>query len=134
MKIRFNEEWQFLDGNRWVNVTLPHTVRLEAYDVSMHYQGRDRYRKSFTVSESDLSKRLVLEFEAIMQYAEISVNGEIVCRHYGGYLPAYADVTDVVRLGENIIEVLTDNTDAPDIPPGKPYGCIRPTVFILLFL
>ena len=120
MKIRFNEEWQFLEKGTWVDVTLPHTAKVEAYDVSMHYQGRDYYRKRFTVTHEDLACRLVLEFEAVMQYAEIRLNGELVTRHFGGYLPAYADVTDLVRLGENLIEVTADNTDAPDIPPGKP--------------
>ncbi|MBR2466221.1 MAG: DUF4982 domain-containing protein [Clostridia bacterium] len=120
MKIRFNDGWQFLDNGEWTDVTLPHTAKVEEYDVSMHYQGKDRYRKHFSVSGEDLLKRTVFEFEAIMQYAEITVNGVLVCRHFGGYLPAYADVTGILREGDNIIEVLTDNTDAPDIPPGKP--------------
>lgn len=119
MKKLFNDGWQFLEGNEWTGVTVPHTPRIEEYEVYRHFQGKSYYKKSFTLDECDLNKRLVLEFEAIMQYCEIRVNGGEVVKHYGGYLPIYVDITGIARK-ENIVEVMADNSDMPDVPPGKP--------------
>jgi len=119
MKRLFNDGWLFLEDGEWTSVTIPHTPKIEAYDVGIHFQGKSYYKKSFSLDKSDLNKRLVLEFEAIMQYCEIRVNGGEVVRHYGGYLPVYVDITGIAK-AENVVEVMADNSDMPDVPPGKP--------------
>lgn len=119
MKTNFNSDWQFRDGNDWIAVTLPHTPKIEAYDVGMHFQGESHYRKTFHIAPDDLGKRIVIEFEAIMQYCEIRVNGVERARHFGGYLPVYVDITDIAQ-EDNTVEVLADNRDMKDVPPGKP--------------
>jgi len=119
MKTNFNSGWQFRDGDDWIAVTLPHTPKIEAYDVGLHYQGESYYRKTFYIAPENIGQRIVIEFEAIMQYCEIRVNGAEAVRHFGGYLPVYVDITDITQ-EENIIEVLADNRDMTDVPPGKP--------------
>ena len=79
------------------------------------------YRKHFSLPDSLSDKKLFLHFEAIMGKSRVWVNGKEVARHYGGYLPVVADITDVVdREGDNVIAVMTDNSDDPSYPPGKP--------------
>ncbi len=124
MKKSFNDNWLFLDGENATTVSLPHTPKIEAYDVGMNYQGIIRYKKTFNIDKSQSGKRLIVEFEAIMQYCEIKVNGQLATVHYGGYLPVYVDITEIVHEGENTIEVMADNNDIPDIPPGKPLNVL----------
>lgn len=59
------------------------------------------YRKTIGVTDEIQSKRLLLHFGAVDQACKIWVNGICLMRHNGGYLPFYADITDVVQSGEN---------------------------------
>ena len=51
------------------------------------------------------SKRLLLHFGAVDQYAHVYLNGQSVCRHTGGYLPFEADITPFLKEGENSLAV-----------------------------
>ena len=50
-------------------------------------------------------KRWILHFGAVDQYAVVSVNGRVVKRHLGGYLPFSADVTDFLKETGNELTV-----------------------------
>ena len=131
--INFNGEWKFnlgdvngaeqlkFEDSSWEEVILPHTPKIEAVDVSHHYQGICWYRKHFTVDASYLDKKIFIEFEGAMQAADVWINGRHKTTHLGGYLPFTIDITDdVIWQGDNIISVKLDNNDNGDIPPGKP--------------
>ncbi|MCI9421285.1 MAG: glycoside hydrolase family 2 [Dorea sp.] len=49
--------------------------------------------------------RWLLHFGAVDQYAVVSVNGKVVKRHLGGYLPFSVDVTDFLQVGKNELTV-----------------------------
>ncbi len=130
-----NPAWRFHRGNisgadckafadsAWEVVSLPHGVEILPSEASgcVNYQGPVWYRKHFSLPDSLSGKKLFLHFEAIMGKSRVWVNGKEVTRHYGGYLPVVADITDVVdREGDNVIAVMTDNSDDPSYPPGKP--------------
>lgn len=55
----------------------------------------------FAVTEG----RWLLHFGAVDQYAVVSVNGKVVKRHLGGYLPFSVDVTDFLQVGKNELTV-----------------------------
>lgn len=57
---------------------------------------------------------------AIMQLADVWINGEHVIRHAGGYTTFVVDATGFLKAGENELLVRLDNHDNPLIPPGKP--------------
>lgn len=80
-----------------------------------------RYEAAFSVPEGFLppNHRAVLHFGAVDQVAQVRVNGVGVCRHEGGYLPFSADITDVLRPGENQLEVKAVDTLSHDYPYGK---------------
>lgn len=62
------------------------------------------YRRSFTfVKDND---RALLHFGAVDYEAKVSLNGTLVGTHRGGYFPFTFDVTDVVKEGDNILEVV----------------------------
>ena len=77
------------------------------------------YRRRFDAPQAE---RLHLHFGAVDYRATVWVNGEEVAHHEGGHTPFTADITAVVRAGDNEVMVraedpLTDRT----IPRGKQY-------------
>ena len=59
-----------------------------------------------------------------MGKSRVILNGTVVAEHFGGYLPIHAEVTGVLKPGENLLEVWCDNSDDPTYPPGKPQAAL----------
>ena len=110
------------DDREWSAVSLPDGIEYLPVDASgcINYQGEVWYRKRFTPSPEWEGKRLFLYFEGIMGKSRIWVNGKLLKEHFGGYLPVIADVTSVLKYGEeNVVAVWADNSDDISYPPGK---------------
>lgn len=134
----FNKDWQFVkdidsvvnpdlflktykDIN-WKNISLPHTANIEPLVTSQkQWQGTCFYRKFFKISARNKGKQITLKFGAAMHEACVYLNGNLIYKHVGGYLPFIVDITDQIKFGEeNCILVKLNNQDNPVIPPGKP--------------
>lgn len=76
------------------------------------------YRRSFR-SEAEGGERALLCFNGSDYETDVWVNGQHVCRHVGAYGPFSADVTDVLRRGDNVIVVRCIDPFDPTIPRGK---------------
>jgi beta-galactosidase len=119
----------FNDAN-WETVTVPHTVRLEPYDASggRNYQGVAWYRRHFQPLDNWKGQRLLLRFGAAMQVADVWINGKHLTTHYGGYTPFTLDIT--VTFGtDNVLALRLDNSDNPEVPPGKAQNKLDFTYF-----
>ncbi len=79
------------------------------------------YRRVFTVDEADIGGRLLLHFGAVDYRAEVWVNGQSVVRHEGGHTPFTADITGVVRPGEQVLVVRAEDQCDEGQPRGKQY-------------
>lgn len=115
------------DDSSWRVVSLPDGIEYLPTEASggVNYQGEVWYRKHFTLPDSLRGKRLLLHFEAVMGKCRVYLNGQLLTRHYGGYLPVTADLTDSVKWGEeNLLAVWCDNSDDGTYPPGKPQGML----------
>ena len=135
-----NMAWRFLKGDSeaqvwskdfddsgWEVVSLPHGIEYLPVEASgcANYQGIVWYRKHFTPSDELKGKRLFLHFEAIMGKSKVYLNGKLIKKHYGGYLPVIADITDGIEWdSENVIAVKADNSDDPTYPVGKPQSLL----------
>ncbi|MDP4271485.1 MAG: glycoside hydrolase family 2 TIM barrel-domain containing protein [Bacteroidota bacterium] len=137
-KISFNDNWQFrnqedLDqtANRpeekayafrnWETVTLPHTAKVEPLVVVNPWVGISWYKKDFTPEAQWKGRKVFIEFEAVMQQAQVWLNGNLIETHYGGYLPFTIDITRYIEYGKsNRLVVKADNHDDANVPPGKP--------------
>ncbi|MDR0531363.1 MAG: glycoside hydrolase family 2 [Oscillospiraceae bacterium] len=76
------------------------------------------YRRSFRLEA--LSPVTLLHFGAVDESCAISVNGEEVGRHRGGFMPFSFDISKRLRVGENVIEAhVTDPTDTSWVSRGK---------------
>ncbi len=131
----FNEGWRFLlgdakgaeevffDDSKWDVICAPHTARLEPSEASgcRNYQGICWYRKRFTIPSYMIDKNVSVHFEAVMGKQEIYVNGTLVKKHEGGYLPITIDLTSLgLKAGDNcLIAMKADNSDDKNYPPGK---------------
>jgi beta-galactosidase len=120
------------EGAEWEAATLPHTVRLEPRDVSggLNYQGVCWYRKRFRAESQWKGRVVYLKFQGAMQVADVWLNGTHLTTHYGGYLPFTIDISKALRFeGENLLTVRLDNSDNPEVPPGKPQNELDFTYF-----
>lgn len=100
-------------------VALPHTnVVLPWHSFDNHeYQFISNYRKRFVLPEPLNGRRLVVEFDGAMTVSTVFLNGVKLGEHGGGYTPFRFDLTDGVRDGENLLEVVLDSSERPDVPP-----------------
>jgi len=102
-------------------VTVPFPPESHASGVGLELKKGEKlmYRLNVTLPDGFMKDRLLLNFGACDQIAEVFVNNKHVGTHEGGYLPFGFDVTDFFVEGENIISVLvTDDLDN-DYPYGK---------------
>ena len=136
-KLSLNQDWRFFrgdikdadkntfDDSNWEVVCLPHTVRVETADCcgGRNYLGVAWYRKHFYIEKDWTFKKQFIEFQGAKHTADVWINGKHVLTHVGGYIPFTIDISEHTTLeGDNIIVVKVDNSDMPEVLPGKPQG------------
>jgi len=115
------------DDHDWRAIDLPHDWAVElpfVQDPELTGQGSKPlgraypatsigwYRKVFAVPESDLGRRLWLEFDGVFRDSIMVLNGYFLGRELSGYAPFRYDVTDVVNYGgNNVLVVRADATE-----------------------
>lgn len=123
-----NQNWRFCLGGEWKEekvekVCLPHPVTVTPANSSggRNYQGKCIYKKTVFIPEEWRGKKLILEFEGLMGVSDLFINGRAVASHYCGYTPFVIDLSDEMNFGaDNELTVHLDNSDNPEVPPGKP--------------
>lgn len=80
-------------------------------DRLFFYEGTVWFYKKFRLDSSELKEgiRKLLYFGAVNYEAIVYVNGRREGRHVGGFTPFCYDVTDRLKVGENVIIVKVDN-------------------------
>lgn len=99
------------DDSAWSEVVLPHAFNEKeafARDIRELSTGIIWYRKKIRLPPEDSSKAM-LEFEGVRQAAEVWVNGTSVVLSENGVSAFGADITSVLKPGENVIAVRVDN-------------------------
>jgi len=114
--ISFNTGWVFENG---VAVTLPHTaVELPfSYFDERDYQREFTYTKTFVADPAWGDDEVSILFEGAMANASVSLNGEEIAAHKDGYTPFEARLTGKLKAGDNVLTVVIDGAENPDIPP-----------------
>ncbi len=78
------------------------------------------YRRNFTLPNNFNKGRVFINFGAVDQISQVYVNGILVGKNEGGYLPFSFDITSALIGGENELYVLvTDNADSDVYGRGK---------------
>ena len=126
--IRLDNDWIFtpewndgfaLEGGG-EHIRIPHTVK----ELPLHYINPEDYqmvcgyRRMVRISDEWKGKRLFLRFDGCAHIAELFVNGRKTAEHRCGYTGFSAEITDLVRYGEeNAVAVKLNTTEDPSVPP-----------------
>lgn len=104
-------------------IHLPHQVRTLTYNCFSHEETQriSTYAKPFTLTAEQAARRVLVEFDGVMTYFELYVNGRPAGAHKGGYSRSRFEITDLVREGENTLFMMVDSHERDDIPP---FGCV----------
>ena len=133
-KLLWNLNWYFCEGfsdervkcgstDGMEQIHLPHQVKTLTYNCFSHddTQMISTYAKRFTLNAEEAAKRTLVEFDGVMTYFELYVNGHLAGSHKGGYSRARFEITPYVHEGENTLFVMVDSNERNDIPP---FGCV----------
>jgi len=69
------------------------------------------YRRRFAIPQSDLGRKLTLEFDGVFRDAVVMLNGYVIAHNESGYVPFAADISNFLNYGgENVLAVRVDAT------------------------
>jgi len=112
-----SEKWQEITPAQTMEVTVPHVWQNENDDLAL-YTGDSWYFKTFSAEKAKECARII--FEAVDYSCMVWLNGKLLTRNDGGFLPFDVDVTDYLIDGENkLVLKVTDPSDNSEIPIGK---------------
>ncbi len=116
-----NGDWSLAVDERplgTVRVPFPPESRLSGIERPLGKEEKWVYTRSFTLPVGFKRERTFLHFGAADQVAAVYLNGTLLGRHEGGYLPFSFEITDTLK-AENTLRVeVTDPLDS-DLPYGK---------------
>ena len=119
------EHWESLDGV-WAfsfdqpvfdrEITVPFCYQSEKSSIGETDDHEEVwYRRTFSVSQKDLTGRLLLHFGAVDYQARVWVNDRPAGEHTGGHAPFALDITELVQDGENCLTVQAIDRNDPHI-------------------
>ena len=127
-KQSFTEGWIF-EGQK---ITLPHDAMIHgtrsadapsASAQGYFAGGSYSYEKHFLRPDAG---QVILEFEGVYRNARVLLNGTEAACHAYGYTPFLVDISDLLKDGENVLQVLCDNEQQPDSRWYAGAGIYRP--------
>lgn len=136
--VSFNLGWYVRhveDSGLGTPVTLPHDAMLSEPRTALAegglnvswFEGRDYvYTKKWDVTQEQLARHNVLEFEGVYRKAEVFVNGKKAAFRPYGYTNFYVELDGLLHAGENTIEVIARNADQPNSRWYSGAGIYRP--------
>ncbi len=140
MAMGFGDRWLFSKGDgEWKSVNLPHDAMLEErrYETCANGKqcaffpgGKYLYRKSFVVPKEKVGFHTSLLFEGVYRYATVKLNGKTVGTNVSGFSDFSVDLTGKIVEGENVLEVIADNTLVPNCRWYTGSGIYRPVHLI----
>jgi beta-galactosidase len=125
----FNRNWKFAKGSQsgvevqnfddsaWEMVHLPHDWAISGpfnekengYAGKLPWKGVGWYRKTFTLDKADSDRRVYFDFDGVMAFPKVYVNGKLAGEWDYGYMSFRVDATPYVKSGEtNMIAVHLD--------------------------
>ncbi|MCM1330766.1 MAG: beta-glucuronidase [Ruminococcus sp.] len=105
-------------------MAVPASYNDQRDDVNLraHY-GWVVYQRRFTLPRAFSGQRAVLRFGAVTHKAEVYLNGKLVGKHTGGFLPFEFEINGCLKDGENLLAVAADNkVNSSTLPVGNEGG------------
>ncbi|MCU0913113.1 MAG: glycoside hydrolase family 2 [Planctomycetes bacterium] len=116
--------WEFLctagrNSGTWTTIGVPSNWELQGFGNYNYGNERKKadeqgkYRRRFTVPVGWADKRVFLVFEGVMTDTEASINGRSAGpKHQGGFYRFKYEITDLLKSGENLLEVTVSKVSA----------------------
>ena len=122
-QILWNSDWLFARGDtpeKATPVTLPHTWNAkDGQDGGNdYYRGTCLYTKAFAAPAHSDSEEVWLEFEGVAMTAVVTLNGQELARHEGGYATFRVNLTPALA-AQNTLTVAVDNGKNRTVYPQK---------------
>ena len=116
-----NGKWKFLCGKTESSIVVPFCPESILSGISFKTDpGLELiYSRSFSIPESWYGKRILIHFGAVSRTAVVRINGKEAVSHEENYLPFSADITELLRNGDNEITVTVVNDLSRQHPWGK---------------
>lgn len=116
-----NQNWIFtyFDGTKQ-RIDIPHTWNnIDGADGGNDYRrGTCVYEKDFAMPERKENECVYLEFEGVNASAKVTLNGNSIMTHHGGYSTFRCDITEYLMLN-NHLTVEVDNSVNDTVYPQK---------------
>lgn len=115
-KTDFNDDWLFEGRDR---VRLPHNavdLPFSYFDEKV-YQRTFTYEKTFDFHPDWVGREVSVLFDGAMANAHVSLNGALLTKHKDGYTPFAARLTGLLQPEGNVLTVVIDGSENPEIPP-----------------
>ena len=109
----------FSDAN-FEHVIVPHTnIKLPWHSFTeQEYTFISTYRRHFKLPQGVAGRRVFVDFEGVMTASTVWLNGQSLGEYKGGYTPFSFELTPHLdATGDNVLAVVVDSTERPDIPP-----------------
>lgn len=116
----FSDEWfkRPLKAPMTMPVPASYNDLKEGADFRDNY-GWVFYQRQISLPEFLKSQRIVLRFGAVTHEARVYLNGSLICEHKGGFLPFEAELTNMLKEGDNLLTVAVTNIiDYTTLPVG----------------
>ncbi|WP_246188190.1 beta-galactosidase GalA [Paenibacillus tengchongensis] len=119
----------------WTSVSLPHDWCVEqqyvqdellgARDGSHGYLpgGIGFYRRTFTLPAEAAGSKWRIRFDGVSGTSTVWVNGHLIGSHHGGYIGFSYDLSDVLRYGDEGVNVILVKVDATECEGWWYEGC-----------
>ena len=126
----FNGNWRFVRGEQservtrmdfddsaWQAVRVPHDWAIagpfnpqeNGYAGKLPWKGVGWYRKTFTLDKAAAGRRVYFDFDGVMAFPKVYINGQLAGGWDYGYMSFRVDATPCVKSGEtNVIAVQAD--------------------------
>jgi beta-galactosidase len=127
--VNFNRDWKFAKGGQkgaqavdfndssWKAVRLPHDWAIagpfnpkeDGYAGKLPWWGQGWYRKGFKLDKADAGRRVYFDFDGVMAFPKVYINGQLAGEWDYGYMSFRVDATPYVKFGaDNTIAVYAD--------------------------
>lgn len=117
----FDEKWYAapLEDAETMPVPASYNDIKDGIDFRDHY-GWVFYQRTIAVpAYIRENQRVVMRCDAVSHHAKIYLNGEMICEHFGGFLPFEVELNGVLKDGDNLLTIAVDNViDYTTLPVG----------------
>jgi beta-glucuronidase len=104
----------------WTQISVPYAWNATDESVTSMRGGIGWYRKDFKVPSAPKGTSWIVRFESVNYRANVYLNGHLLGRHAGGYIPFEFDLARYLKRGANTLMVRADNRrNLNTIPPLK---------------